>query len=152
MLTSPLAVARSRWRGASKFAPWDGISVPGAAIGRLNRRRGKQASADRIWPLANQDEGTFTRASGGAQAHEGATMSYVFVVDQEGKPLNPVHPGRARMLLNTVQAAVLRRYPFTLIFKTVVSAAQLTSLRLKIDPGAKTTGLAVANDTTGQVV
>jgi 5-methylcytosine-specific restriction endonuclease McrA len=79
-------------------------------------------------------------------------MSFVLVVDQEGKPLNPVHPGRARLLLNTGKAAVLRRYPFTLILKTVVPAAQPASLRLKIDPGAKTTGLAVVNDITGQVV
>jgi 5-methylcytosine-specific restriction endonuclease McrA len=79
-------------------------------------------------------------------------MSFVLVVDQEGKPLDPVHPGRARLLLNTGKAAVLRRYPFTLILTTVVPAAQPASLRLKIDPGAKTTGLALVDDTTGQVV
>ncbi len=79
-------------------------------------------------------------------------MSFVLVVDQEGKPLNPVHSGRARLLLKAGKAAVLRRYPFTLILKTVVPAAQPASLRLKIDPGAKTTGLALVHDTTGQVV
>jgi hypothetical protein len=61
------------------------------------------------------------------------------VVDQEGKPLHPAHPGRARLLLNTGKAAVLRRYPFTLILKTVVPAALPTSRRLRIDPGGKTT-------------
>jgi RRXRR protein len=79
-------------------------------------------------------------------------MSYVFVVDQERQPLDPVHPGRARLLLNAGKAAVLRRYPFTIILKTVVPDAQPASLRLKIDPGAKTTGIAVVNDATGQVV
>jgi 5-methylcytosine-specific restriction endonuclease McrA len=79
-------------------------------------------------------------------------MSFVLVVDQEGKPLNPAHPGRARLLLNTGKAAVLRRYPFTLILKAVAPPAQPASLRLKIDPGAKTTGLALVHDTTGQVV
>ena len=79
-------------------------------------------------------------------------MSFVLVVDQDGKLLNPVHPGRARLLLNTGKAAVLRRYPFTLILKTVLPAAQPAPLRLKIDPGAKTTGLAVVNDISGQVV
>ncbi len=41
-------------------------------------------------------------------------MSFVFVVDAERKPLNPVHPGRARLLLKEGKAAVLKRYPFTI--------------------------------------
>jgi len=79
-------------------------------------------------------------------------MSYVFVVDQERQPLDPVHPCRARLLLNAAKAAVLRRYPFTLILTAVVPDAHPEPLRLKIDPGAKTTGLAVVNDASGQVV
>ena len=42
-------------------------------------------------------------------------MSFVLVVDQQRQPLDPVHPGRARVLLTAGHAAVLRRYPFTLI-------------------------------------
>ena len=152
MLTSSLATARSRWRGVSKFAPWDGISVPGAAIGRLNRRRGKQASADRRWPLANPDEGTLTRTRGGAQAQTGAGDVIRVGRRSGGKAAQSGASGRARLLLKAGKAAVLRRYPFTLILKTVVPAAQPASLRLKIDPGAKTTGLALVHDTTGQVV
>jgi len=79
-------------------------------------------------------------------------MSFVLVVDQERKPLDPVHPGRARYLLKAGHAAVLRRYPFTLILQAVVPAAQPTPLRLKIDPGSRITGIAVVNDATGQVV
>jgi RRXRR protein len=79
-------------------------------------------------------------------------MSFVLVVDQERKPLDPVHPGRARHLLTSGRAAVLRRYPFTLILKTVVPDARPEPLRVKIDPGSKTTGIAVVNDATGQVV
>jgi 5-methylcytosine-specific restriction endonuclease McrA len=48
--------------------------------------------------------------------------------------------------------AILRRYPFTLILKEEVLNAQVEPLRVKIDPGAKTTGLALVNDTTGEVV
>ena len=44
-------------------------------------------------------------------------MSLVFVVDQQRRPCAPVHPGRARHLLNRGRAAVFRRYPFTLILK-----------------------------------
>ena len=44
-------------------------------------------------------------------------MSYVLVIDQDKRPLDPVHPGRARTLLAQGQAAVYRRYPFVLILK-----------------------------------
>ena len=79
-------------------------------------------------------------------------MSFVFVVDQHRKPLDPVHPGRARYLLGAGHAVVLRRYPFTLIMKEAKPDAAPQPLRLKIDPGSKTTGLALVNDETGHVV
>ncbi len=79
-------------------------------------------------------------------------MSHVFVVDSERKPLDPIHPGRARRLLTAGRAAVLRRYPFTIMLKVALPEAQPDPLRLQIDPGSKTSGLAVVNDATGQVV
>ncbi len=79
-------------------------------------------------------------------------MSQVFVLDTNKQPLNPVHPGRARLLLKQGQAAVFRRYPFTIILKQELDHPHLEPLRLKLDPGSKTTGLALVNDATGQVV
>ncbi len=79
-------------------------------------------------------------------------MSQVFVLDNERKPLAPIHPGLARLLLTQRRAAVFRRFPFTIILKPDSPTAPAEPLRLKIDPGSKTTGLAVVNDTTGQVV
>lgn len=79
-------------------------------------------------------------------------MSKVFVLDTNKKPLNPIHPGRARMLLTHGKAAVFRRYPFTIILKQEVANPELQPLRLKIDPGAKTTGMAIVNDNTGEIV
>ena len=79
-------------------------------------------------------------------------MSKVFVVDTTKRPLNPIHPGRARILLSTGQAAVFRRYPFTIILKKKVESPAVEPLRLKIDPGSKTTGLAIVNDASGEVV
>ncbi|MEG3931608.1 MULTISPECIES: RNA-guided endonuclease IscB [unclassified Microcoleus] len=79
-------------------------------------------------------------------------MSKVFVLDTNKQPLNPIHPGRARMLLAQGKAAVLRSYPFTLILKEEVLNSQVEPLQIKIDPGAKTTGIALVNDTTGEVV
>lgn len=78
-------------------------------------------------------------------------MSQVFVVDTGHKPCNPVHPARARYLLKTGRAAVWKMYPFTLILKEAAPVAP-EPLRCKIDPGSRTTGIAVVNDTTGTVV
>ncbi len=79
-------------------------------------------------------------------------MSNVFVLDTNKHPLNPVHPGRARILLSQGEAAVYRRFPFTIILKEAVEHPALEPLRLKIDPGSKTTGLALVNDASGQIV
>lgn len=79
-------------------------------------------------------------------------MSKVFVLDTHKQPLNPVHAGRARILLSTGKAAVFRRYPFTIILKIAVKEPAIEPLRIKIDPGSKTTGIALVNDATGQVV
>ena len=78
-------------------------------------------------------------------------MSFVFVLDTNKKPCNPIHPGEARRLLSTGQAAVFRRFPFTIILKVVVKQ-EPAPLRLKIDPGSKTTGIALLDDATGKVV
>jgi RRXRR protein len=79
-------------------------------------------------------------------------LSNVFVVDTYKKPLNPVHPGRARLLLKQGKAAVLRRFPFTIILKSEVAAPQIQSLRLKLDPGSKTTGIVLLDDQSGLVI
>jgi hypothetical protein len=79
-------------------------------------------------------------------------MSKVFVLDTEKRPLEPVHPGRARLLLKEGKAAVYRRYPFVIMLKRPVEAPSPQPLRLKIDPGSKTTGLALVNDQNGEVV
>lgn len=79
-------------------------------------------------------------------------MSQVFVVDSERKPLGPIHPGRARRLLTERKAAVLRHYPFTLILTRSVSHPQLVPLRVKVDPGSGTTGIALVHDVSGKVI
>ncbi len=79
-------------------------------------------------------------------------MSQVFVLDTNKQPLNPVHPGCARLLLKQGKAAVYRRYPFTLILKRTVERPELQPLRVKLDPGSQTTGLALVDDASGQVV
>jgi 5-methylcytosine-specific restriction endonuclease McrA len=79
-------------------------------------------------------------------------MIVVFVVDAEQRPLAPCHPARARRLLSERKAAVWRQYPLTIILRRSVPDAHPEALRVKIDPGSRTTGLAVVNDRTAQVV
>jgi 5-methylcytosine-specific restriction endonuclease McrA len=79
-------------------------------------------------------------------------LSHVFVVDTNKQPLNPVHPARARKLLSCGRAAVYRRYPFTIILKVAIANPVVADLRIKLDPGSKTTGIAVVNDSSSKVV
>ena len=79
-------------------------------------------------------------------------MSKVFVLDTRKQTLTPVHSGRARLLLKAGKAVVYRTYPFTIMLKRQIEHPASAPLRLKIDPGAKTTGLALVNDASGEVV
>ncbi|MEB3217313.1 MAG: RRXRR domain-containing protein, partial [Nostocales cyanobacterium 94392] len=79
-------------------------------------------------------------------------MSKTFVLDTNKRPLNPIHPAQARQLLRNKKAAIYRRFPFTIILKESKPESTVSPLRLKIDPGAKFTGLALVNDLTGEVV
>jgi 5-methylcytosine-specific restriction endonuclease McrA len=55
----------------------------------------------------------------------------------------PCHPARARALLRQHKAAVYRRAPFTLILKEQNDDAVNQPVELKLDPGSKTTGIAL---------
>jgi 5-methylcytosine-specific restriction endonuclease McrA len=79
-------------------------------------------------------------------------MSKVFVLDTNFIPLNPIHSAQARQLLRNKKAAIFRQFPFTIILKESRPDSPVSSLRLKIDPGAKFTGMALVNDSTGEVV
>ncbi|MEH2193070.1 MAG: RNA-guided endonuclease IscB [Nostoc sp.] len=69
--------------------------------------------------------------------------NFVFVLDTNKQPLSPIPPGQARRLLKMQQAAIYRRYPFTIILKYAVPNTGIEPHQLKIDPGSKTTGLAI---------
>ncbi|MEG3972982.1 RNA-guided endonuclease IscB, partial [Microcoleus sp. T2B6] len=68
--------------------------------------------------------------------------NFVFVIDSQKRPLNPIRPGLARKLLTTGKAAVFKKYPFTIILKIEVTAPQ-KPITLKLDPGSRTTGIAL---------
>ncbi|NEO78061.1 RNA-guided endonuclease IscB [Moorena sp. SIO4G3] len=71
----------------------------------------------------------------------------VFVLDNNKKPLDPCKPARARILLKGGRAKVFRRYPFTIIMQDLEGSECVThEHQLKIDPGSKTTGLAIVQN------
>lgn len=69
----------------------------------------------------------------------------VFVIDKQKQPLTPCHPAKARKLLKEKKAVIHLVYPFTIRLKKEVIAPEYT-YRLKIDPGAKTTGMAILRE------
>ncbi len=76
---------------------------------------------------------------------------FVLVVDKNRKPLNPCHPARARKFLKEGRAIVLRRYPFTIMLQiedTKEDSGDKPEYRLKLDPGSKTTGIAILKEDT----
>ena len=66
----------------------------------------------------------------------------VFVLDKNKKPLNPTHPARVRKLLKSGRAKVFKKFPFTIILQDR-EGGEVNECQLKIDPGSKTTGLAI---------
>jgi len=68
--------------------------------------------------------------------------NYVFVLDTRKIPLSPCKPSTARRLLELGKAAVFRQFPFTIILKKEVDATP-EPVELKLDPGSKTTGIAL---------
>ncbi|HBQ05680.1 MAG TPA: HNH endonuclease, partial [Halomonas sp.] len=73
----------------------------------------------------------------------------VFVLDKKKQPLMPCSEKRARLLLARGRAVVHKRYPFTIRLKNRVGG-EAQPLRLGIDPGSKTTGLALMHEPDSQ--
>lgn len=72
-------------------------------------------------------------------------MQRVFVLDKNKHPLMPCNPAKARQLLKVGKAAVYRRYPFTIILKER-EGGETQDMQIKLDPGSKTTGIAIVAD------
>jgi 5-methylcytosine-specific restriction endonuclease McrA len=74
----------------------------------------------------------------------------VFVLDKHKKPLMPCTEKRARQMLQKGKAVAHKLFPFTIRLKgRIVEMSKLQELRLKLDPGSKTTGLAILCENAG---
>ncbi|WP_028231466.1 RNA-guided endonuclease IscB [Paraburkholderia mimosarum] len=71
----------------------------------------------------------------------------VFVLDKQGSPLMPCSEKRARLLLARSRARVHRVMPFVIrLVDRHRDSCATQPLRLKLDPGSKTTGMALVRD------
>jgi 5-methylcytosine-specific restriction endonuclease McrA len=71
----------------------------------------------------------------------------VFVLDREKRPLMPCSEKRARLLLHRGRAVVHRLQPFTIRLKDrLVEVSSCQPIVLKVDPGSKTTGMALVRE------
>ncbi len=71
----------------------------------------------------------------------------VFVLDKHHKPLMPCTEKRARLLLERGRARIHKMYPFTIrLVDRLQENSGLQETRIKLDPGSKTTGVAVTLD------
>jgi 5-methylcytosine-specific restriction endonuclease McrA len=77
-----------------------------------------------------------------AQAEQGG-VTRVFVLSKDGTPLMPCQAARARELLAKGKAVVVRRIPFVIRLKHNPNEPAMQLIAIKLDPGSKTTGLAV---------
>lgn len=69
----------------------------------------------------------------------------VLVLDKRKKPLMPCSEKRARLMLARGRAVVVRLYPFTIRLKDRLGG-DIQPVRLKLDPGSKTTGIALVRE------
>ena len=71
----------------------------------------------------------------------------IFVLDKRKRPLMACSEKRARQLLARGRARVARRAPFTIrLVDRTVEESRLQSARVKLDPGSRTTGIALVRE------
>ena len=70
----------------------------------------------------------------------------VLVIDKHKKPCNTISEAYARVLLFKKQAVIHKRFPFTIRLKNDIAVSKDRAYTVKLDPGSKTTGVAVVDD------
>lgn len=116
----------------------------GESLHRVRQRAGRHRGD----PEAGGDPGIKSSPS-----RQRVTQPRVFVLDKRKHPLMPTTPKRAKELLHTGRARVHKRYPFTIrLTDRTVEGSEVDGVTVKIDPGSKATGVAVARtDADGTV-
>ena len=76
----------------------------------------------------------------------------VLVVDKHKKPCNTISNAYARRLLFKKQAVIHKRFPFTIRLKNDNAVSKDRAYTVKIDPGSRHTGVAIADDKNSVVM
>ena len=76
----------------------------------------------------------------------------VFVLDRSKKPLNMISHAQARILLKNRLAVVHKIYPFTIRLKDNSCVSNNKAYTVKIDPGSRTTGVAITDNNNSVVM
>ncbi|MEQ4716065.1 RNA-guided endonuclease IscB [Nonomuraea sp. B19D2] len=75
----------------------------------------------------------------------------MFVLDKNGRPLQPCTPARARTLLTKGRAVVHRHTPFVIRLKDrTIDTSEVDGVELGIDPGSQHTGIAMFTAQAGE--
>ena len=126
-----------------------------AALGVSREHRGKvKPRTSEIRAVFQHDRGERPALSAGPSPAkrretpaEQSGVTRVFVLGKNGAPLMPCHAARARELLAKGKAVVVRLYPFVIRLKHNPVETGRQPVALKIDPGAKTSGMALVRVT-----
>ena len=70
----------------------------------------------------------------------------VLVIDKRKRPCNTISNAYARILLFNKQAVIHKRFPFTIRLKNDSAVLKDRSYTVKLDPGSRTTGVAIVDD------
>ena len=70
----------------------------------------------------------------------------VLVIDRQKQPCNAISAAYARILLFTKQAVIHKRFPFTIRLRNDNAVLKDRNYTIKIDPGSRTTGVAITDD------
>lgn len=70
----------------------------------------------------------------------------VFVLDKSKKPLDMITNAEARILIRKKLAVIYKVYPFTIRLRDNSCVSNDRAYTVKVDPGSKTTGVAITDD------
>ena len=76
----------------------------------------------------------------------------VLVIDKRERPCNAISAAYARILLFNKQAVIHKRFPFTIRLRNDNAVSKDRNYTLKIDPGSRTTGIAIVDDNNSVVM
>ena len=75
----------------------------------------------------------------------------VFVLSKQKKPMDNCTPAKARLLLRDGLATIHKQYPFTIRLKDNAAHTADKTYQIKLDPGSKTTGVAIVDSEANAV-